>query len=397
MKFCALTNNNAYFRAALAGLSGALTLCLGIWLHQQSNDGQESPTLVFAGERLKLVGAEGEMTTEGLLIRRTTPGNPALVLTAVSDLEAEDYPRLSWDLSGLAAGQELALTWFSSTQPDRIQHRIFTQDERTAGFLTLDGDPAWRGQILQLGILLKDTLAEPLLFKSLTLQRKLPGTMDALVKLKQDWTHLEPWSQRSINFHIGAARERLLTPVTTVALWVGISFLLFSVISCPSSSSRLAMGFTILALTGWLVLDGRWQWQLGVRLLDTYESFGQLTPEERPGAAMDAKVWKAVEFLRRELEGETTRLFILHGDLAPFLLGRLRYHFLPHRSYTGLSDLPSLSQVLEGDHILVLSNLSNILFDLNSQRLVGPNRNLPVKREAVIPGFGALYRIRGED
>lgn len=388
-------DRSLFFRANLAGVLGALLLWLGLWFAHYLDATLVSPQLTFTAERLRLAEGTGENTGEGLSVPSPRTGKPALILVAESGFPARDYQQISWDIASFPENATLAVAWTSSAAPGKGQTRLVSAVELAAGLVALASEPAWQGQIVELGLLLKGAWTSPVLVKSLSLHRKVPSPLDVLEALERDWKPSEPWTQRSINFHIGAERGRWLTPVTTLAMWVAIGFLVFALISRPLIRGSLAAGFACLALTAWFLLDARWQWQLGERLLATYQIYGGLTMTERPGAAPDHKVRAAVGQIREQLPDELGRVFIIHQETSAYLPGRIRYHLLPYPAYAGLSHLPKPDQVRGGDHLLVLANVAGVRYDRQGGRLVGSTGGLAVEPRLAIPGFGTLYRIQG--
>jgi hypothetical protein len=391
----ALNNWSLLFRAALAGVLGALLLWLGLWLAQYRDATLVFPQVTITADRLRLAEGGGGSTEEGLSVPSPRTGKPALILVAESGFSARDYDQISWDINGLPENAALAVLWSSSVAPGKGQTRRLSALELATGLVTLASEPAWQGQIVQLGLLLKGAWTSPLLVKSLSLHRKVPSPMDVLEALGRDWKPSEPWTQRSINFHIGVERGRWLTPVTTLAMWVATGFLVFVLISRPLIRGSLAAGFACLALTAWFLLDVRWQWQLGERLLATYQTYGGLTMMERSGAAPDNQVRAAVGRIREQLPDELVRVFIIHQETSAYLPGRIRYHLLPYPAYVGLSHLPGPDQVQAGDHLLVLANVTGVRYDPQGGRLVGSTGGLAVESRLAIPGIGTLYRIQG--
>jgi hypothetical protein len=145
---------------------------------------------------------------------------------------------------------------------------------------------------------------------------------------------------------------------------------------------------------GWLLLDLRWQWQLAQRLGETYERYGRLAPEHRPGAMPDAQVATAVAELRNALPEAPSRLFILSKNPSDYLTLRVRYHLLPLRVLAS-DRLPSPEQVQAGDHILVLSNPEMARFDGSLKRLIEAQGSLAMEPISKVPGLGSLYGVPG--
>ena len=388
-------NRSLIWRVPLAGALGALLLWLGIWLVLYIDVTALTPQLTFTSDRLRLAGGGEGRSGEGLQIPPPPAGKPAVVILAESGFAAREYPQLSWDIPALPANVELALAWTSDAVAGRGHTRRISAAERAGGLVNLDSDPAWQGRIVQLGLLLKGAWTTPVVVRSLSLHRQVPSPMDVLISLWSDWTLAEPWTHRSINFHIGAARSQWLTPVTTLVLWVGTGLLVFTLLSRPIMAGRLTIGFAGLVLAAWFLLDARWQWQLGERLLATYRTYGGLTQTERAGAAPDGKIFAAVGLIKAKLPAEPGRIFIIHQENSAYLPGRIRYHLLPHASYAGLASPPHPEQVRPGDHLLVLANVTGVRYDRPGGRLVSGSGGLAVESRLEIPGFGTLYRVQG--
>ena len=216
---------------------------------------------------------------------------------------------------------------------------------------------------------------------------------DRLTIMARDWMKLEPWSGRSINFHAGVqSSNRLITPILLVALWVALASLLFALSSRRISGRQLTGGLAILFLTGWLVLDMRWQWQLATRLVQTYERYGHLPITERQKAMPDAGIAMAVDQIRQALPEQPLRLFILSHDPNNYVTHRVRYYFLPNRVYA-TDRLPAPRHLHEGDPILVMAGAVVVRYDQQQGLLMGNQASIPVEYLVRVPGFGTLYRV----
>jgi hypothetical protein len=255
------------------------------------------------------------------------------------------------------------------------------------------------GLILWLGIWLNnqygqgETFPAPALAEERISAPQPVDFADQLTIMTRDWMKLEPWSGRSINFHAGVqSSNRLITPVLLVVLWVALASLLFALSSRSISARQLTGGLAILFLTGWLVLDMRWQWQLATRLVQTY--YGHLSITERQEVMPDARIALAVDRMRQALSEQPPRLIILSNDPSDYVTNRVRYHFLPNRVYA-TDRLPAPRHLQEGDYILVLARTEAVRYDSQQGLLMGNQTSIPVEYLGRVPGFGALYRVSG--
>lgn len=383
-------------RLTFAGALGAFLLWLGIWLAQYIDATLVSPQLTFTADRLRLAGG-GKGGDAGLTVPSQSSGRQTMVLVSESGFAARDYFQISWDIRDFPTSIDLALVWTSSTVAAKGHVRPISSAERAVGSMVVMSEPAWQGHIVQLGLLLKGVWTSPVLVKNISLYRKVPSPLDVLDSLWSDWFFLEPWTHRSINFHIGAERGKWLTPVPTLVLWVGISFLVFILLTRPAPLGGLATGFACLVLVAWFLLDTRWQWQLGQRLFATYQTYGGQTLAQKATAAPDGKIFSAVGLIREQLPADPGRIIIIHQENSAYLPGRIRYHLLPHRSYAVFSRLPTPKQVRAGDHLLVMANVTGIRYDTQGEMLVSDKGKLAAESRQVIPGFGALYRLNGRN
>ncbi len=257
------------------------------------------------------------------------------------------------------------------------------------------------GLILGLGIWLNsqygpgETFPAPALAEEMISAPQPVDFADRLTIMARDWMKLEPWSGRSINFHAGVQSSyRLITPVLLVALWVALASLLFALSSRRISARQLTGGLAILFLTGWLVLDMRWQWQLATRLVQTHERYGHLPFTERQEAMPDARIALAVERMRQALPEQPPRLIILSNNPSDYITQRVRYHFMPNRVYA-TDRLPAPRHLQEGDSVLVLARTKAVRYDSQQGLLMGKQTSIPVEYLGRVPGFGDLYRVSG--
>ena len=368
---------------------------MSIWLYQQSESAQQASAYLVSGNRLKPLGGQGDLTAEGLRISVHPSENPIIIEAVIPPLLADNYEGISWHISGLEGNLELSLVWTTNLQPGKAQQRGLSAEELKRGYLKLEGEPAWRGRILQLALLLKGNLEGSVLLKSLAIHKASPSLLNSLSHLAQDWIGKEPWSAHSINFHSGSSPDHWLTPVSAMAIWISISAGLLVLGWRFSFPINLTSGLTFLFLAAWFMLDFRWQWEISSRLGETYERHTRLTERDYLRAMPDGKLFMMSNVIREALPSEPSRLFILSEDPNDYPSGRLRYHLLPHRVY-GSDHLPEKNQVMVGDHLLLFSNLKKIYYDNNNRKLVGASNSLAVEPLLEIKGLSVLFRITGE-
>jgi len=384
-------------RLVLAALGGALLTGLLLLLFY-IGDGLTvvAPPVVLTGAELQLAAGQGEHTAAGLQIRQPDAQGLSVVQGPVQRMvRAALYPHLSWQVEGLAPGSEMRLAWVTLAEPRTVRERLLPA--QAAGSVDLGTDPHWRGRIAMMGLMVRGPLAEPLLVQRLELRPVTRGSVGLWRWAVGEWSELEDWSQRSINYIAGAPLDALFYPVLVVALWVGLSVVLYILLAWPAPASRGWKPYAALFLLGWLVLDLRWQWDLSQRVQQTEARFAGKSGDEQRLAATDGDLYRFLLDVRRHLPETPVRIFIVSADPAEnttYEAGRARYHLLPHNGYAGLSRPPDARVAVENSYVLILSPVPGIRYDRNAQVLEWENGQLPVELRYVAPA-GALFRVRG--
>ena len=384
-------------RLVLAALGGALLTGLLLLLFY-IGDGLTvvAPPVVLTGAELQLAAGQGEHTAAGLQIRQPDAQGLSVVQGPVQRMvRAALYPHLSWQVEGLAPGSEMRLAWVTLAEPRTVRERLLPA--QAAGSVDLGTDPHWRGRIAMMGLMVRGPLAEPLLVQRLELRPVTRGSVGLWRWAVGEWSELEDWSQRSINYIAGAPLDALFYPVLVVALWVGLSVVLYILLAWPAPASRGWKPYAALFLLGWLVLDLRWQWDLSQRVQQTEARFAGKSGDEQRLAATDGDLYRFLLDVRRHLPETPVRIFIVSADPAEnttYEAGRARYHLLPHNGYAGLSRPPDARVAVENNYVLILSPVPGIRYDRNAQVLEWENGQLPVELRYVAPA-GALFRVRG--
>ena len=353
-----------------------------------------APPVVLPGAKLQLASGQGGPTPAGLEIRQTGPQGWAAAQGVARMAPAALYRQFLWRIDGLQPGSEVRLVWVTVTDPKTSRERVLPPAGPDEGVLDLGAEPGWQGRIAGIGLAVRGPLPQPLVIHHLELRPVVP-TLGALLRwMVEDWTTFEDWSQRSINYVSGAPLNALFPPVVMVALWIGFSAALHALFSPPRRAPGALLPYAALFLLGWLMLDLRWQWDLGQRLMQTARDFAGKSEEDRRLAALDGEFYRFLREVRQRLPERPARLFIVSADPAGFWAGRARYHLLPHNGYAGFARLPPPDQARPGDYILILSPLPDARYDPERRMLEGGDTQLPVEM-LHLAARGALFRIRG--
>lgn len=357
-----------------------------------------APPVVLAGDALQLASGRGVQTAAGLEIRQPGPEGLVSVQGSARMVRAELYRHLSWRVDHLEPGRELRLIWTTLAEPRAVREKVLPPaGPDGGGALDMGSESLWRGRIAVVGLVWYGPLERPAVVRRLELRPPVLGVAELARLAFDEWTVFEDWSQRSINYTAGAPLDALFHPMLMVALWVGFSAALYAVFDHPRRAGEPRWPYAALFLLGWLVLDLRWQWDLGRRLDRTEARFAGKEGDERRLADLDGDLYRFLLEVRRRLPEQPARLFIVSadpGDSTSYQAGRARYHLLPHNGFMGFSQPPSASMAHEGDYVLILSPLTGVRYNRERRMLEWARGQLPAEMlHAASPG--ALFRVRG--
>jgi hypothetical protein len=371
-----------------------LLISIGFWSFDRLLLVVAQKEIVVSASEFEIVRGRGELTDRGLDISVAGAGGSALVFGTIQAVPAKGYSVIEWDITGLASARDVTLLWAARGNSSAGITRKLTPSEIVQAHVRLDAEPRWQGEIVGLGLMLRGPLKEPVAVRELRLEPKVPSFSDSLSNLAAPWTFFEPWSGKSINFYRARPASSTISPVATIALWIGLSLLCYGLLFRRPSRVAMTSALAVFVLIGWFALDARWQWELGERLIAAQDRYGELATTERTKAAPDARLIGALEPLRARLSADPARIMILSKDPTSATPARLRYHLAPHRAYAGLSGLPSRRLTRAGDYILVMDSLKSVRYDRSRGVLVEGKKEIPADLVERAPRIGNLFRVR---
>ena len=342
-------------------IGGALLTILGFLLYYLGSGLMTTcPPLIWSGQQLMVVVGQSHLAADSLEIQPVN--NTVFFRLSPKGFTARPYGRLVWRIDGLDARQDARLIWQIQSDPSNARQLPIRFDDLQRGVIGLRDQPDWQGYIVSLGLLVRGSFPQPLRVEHIELQPEALGVGALLDQAWQEWTTSEYWSQRSAHFISGAPYRALFHPVVMVAVWIGLSVILyggFQRLAWPQRSWRL-WPFATLFLIGWWMLDLRWQMDLAQRTMATYQRFAGKNNLEKQQAADDGELFNFLQKIRSYLPAQPVRIFIINNDeanrklLRNYMTARTRYHLQPHNSFAAVSDWSQLSQARPGDYILVL-------------------------------------------
>lgn len=380
----------AWFGAALLG---ALLTVLALALFYLSGSASSfTPPLRFKGNELQLTAGHGVTTAQGLEIQQTDTQQGAAIMRVV--LPRPAYAQLlrhfTWQIDGWRTGSELYLVWIATVGgKEHTYQRSLPAVAR--GAVDLNTEAHWQGRIASIALVVSGSLSAPIVVRELALL-PAPPPLAALMNIaREEWRTLANWNQGSINFAAGSSLRPLFPPVLILALWVGLSALLYAALQPPRREPRALLPYAAFFLSAWCILDARWHWELLERLRQSRAQFANKDMQERRLADLDGNFYQFILQVRERLPQAPVRMYIVSNDPSGFYAGRARYHLLPHNSYPGFFLPPPAPP---GDYLLLLQPLLTVHYLPEQQLLRWEGGQLPVELLYNDPS-GTLFRVRG--
>ncbi len=346
---------------AVALLLGAVLLVAGGVSYFLADDRyvRESAT-DLPGSRLQLLEGQGATENSSLLIRALSPRGVALAIIPGLALTADDFSVLEWRIDGLNPETQVRFIWAIETDPQTVRGAVL---DVASDRLALADLPGWEGRVIGVGLEIRGRLNEPLTVRSLNLPRPRPTALGLLDLWGREWIDFDDWWGTSINFVAYGAPQTLLSPLPAAALWIALAGVLLGLIV------RKGLGWrqlSLLVLIPWLLLDLRWQGQLGYTLDKARERYAGLDTTERARVADDGEFYGLMQAVRAALPTAPTRLLLVTtgaDEDAHYLSLRGRYHLLPHkvlRLEGGRGLQRRLAALAPGDYLLVIGDPASL-------------------------------------
>jgi hypothetical protein len=304
----------------------------------------------YPGAAMGLAAGTGEVVEGKLVITSPDAKNAVVVVLNTAQIPTTKYGVIALDVEGIPDDADVTLFWRNDLTPTRTFMRTMMVAGGRVQDAMLAGDSNWLGRVQTVGLIFRGPLAQPLTLTSLAFQ---PATAATLLAARwRDWAEQEVWTGISLSRIVGG-RAGMDVPLS---LFAGLGAVLASggYWAWCRWRRRRASALTVAAIlmSGWLVLDMRWQWNLGLNALASLDHFAGKDLSSKRLAGIDAELEK-VAIDVRPLLAQDARVFVFAS--APVVAGRLAYLLLPAKIHYDMApaSLPPPSQFRTGDLMLI--------------------------------------------
>ena len=376
-------------QSIIAGLSGFLLAWIGIWMNWEYLSGDSYiitlPITKSDTEIISIDNKNRELLSKMYYFNSNNP-----------DIYANKFNKISFKFKTIFYKSDIVLFWQSENTPGITHTRTLTITERILGFLNLKDDPNWSGHINQFGIKFNGIQNEQSCLEKVTLHLPTPDLMETLKIVIHDWHIHEPWNWRSIDHHKGASHIVLLSPVPMTVLWILLSIMILITIKGTKTKRTITYGLITFILTGWLILDIRWQWELMARVRESYDQFGNIGIGDK-ATSIDIRILKASKNILLNLPKEPIRIFIVNrnqtASYSKYFSYRLFYYLLPHRASVASPEILDSANLVENDFVFFPIGSGPGLLNPKTRNIADNTGNLSLIFQYNFPGAGSLYRI----
>ena len=356
---------------------------------------QDQHSLTWPGQPLAIQAGEITTSEEGITVNRLDARDRGAIRLAGTIPDTSRFDRLRLETTGLAPDTRLGLVWRDFSRPGGGRVFWLPKPEQGTIDLALADQSWWRNGIADLTLLIQGPATLPFTIQSIKLQATPATVRQLLSQLWQEWTLFTGWTQRSINFLPAGKRHGLISPVLTVAIGVLVAGLIYLAVRWRIGGPWHLVPFVAIIITGWLILDVRWQWEIAQQLELTRQKYAGKDTREKRLASEDRELFLLAEQFKKVMPpGPNSLWIILPSSISKteYLSLHLSYYLIPLEfSHFELSQSLA-SSYPSGAYVFVWTNHFTIHWDGKTQSLV--QSEIKVAAEKVIANSnGILYRI----
>jgi hypothetical protein len=343
--------------------------------------------LRWNGAALTLNKGQGYSDQGKLIMKELADQGIAVASLSPPVFQAKNYSTIIWSVSGATPSVEMEFLW--RTAENRVFVRPLVWAANILEPLEIAEDENWRGQIIDLAIIVKGTLATPIIVNGVSLESaSLPGALPNMVK---KWFAFDQWQGTSINFVDEDAIDKNVPPVLAVAVIILLALALNLILAIAKIIPLNIAMVGGMVLLGWFILDIRWQANLFQQLELTHQQFSGKTWEDKHLAAKDGTLFDFMRKVKAKLPPPATARILYFSDDA-YSRGKGAYHLYPHNVLVR-NVLPPASQIKTGDYIALFEK-KGVKYDRSHQLLIwGDGQSLKADLLFLSEG-NALFKVR---
>ncbi|MEO8302735.1 MAG: hypothetical protein ABI724_01315 [Betaproteobacteria bacterium] len=364
--------------AIAAGLLASAMAGVIVWIvmtHTGADRFANAPPFTVPGASFQLTRGGGHPDKTSFILESVQEGLAALS-AEITPFSADKYPRVEWLIHTAQPPAELAFVWRTRENPRRTYSKPLRWLAGRVAPLQLTTSEGWLGTITGIALVVRGSLPAPLEVVSV----RMPSTSAAatMKEVYAQWATHFPLKGYAITFPFDVERVHFLSIAMATALATGLAILAYLLLArwrgWPVDARVLWATFA----AAWILLDARWQLNLGREAALAVERFSGKSADEKALAAEDAPVFVLAQDLRRSLPPPPNRVLVLSdNDLLAVRLAHFLYPQNVSRNLSGRGEgrvevaAPDPARLRSGDYVALVL-YSAIGYDAARKLLVWP-------------------------
>lgn len=302
--------------------------------------------ILYNAKDLQIVVGSGVLQNDVGVINRFD-NNIAIASSGPISLDADSIQFLEAEIGG-ANQKDPAFFWRTLGEPGNV-HRI----KLSGGghhLENLTDRENWQGRITEIGLLFYDDGGKDVHIRSVTL--KPQSVAINLKKTWSDWTQLEPWSLKSVNWIASGSK----TPIVSLPLFVvGILLAVIAALLILNGAASSTVGAVFLSMVvAWALVDLRWTVNGIKQSNQTLNNYRSNTDLDHLYGVGDLAIASLVAQTKYVIQDTNASVLVLATKREMrFQVQRAKYHLLPNPAVVhegGLRGIPRITT----DYLLVM-------------------------------------------
>ncbi|MFN4262978.1 MAG: hypothetical protein ACK4IT_05010 [Thioalkalivibrionaceae bacterium] len=320
---------------------------------------------------------------DGWTITALSRGRWLLAATLARPLASEHLTALRVEGSAAANAR---IVW----RNDHAPAAAFSAELDDQGTARLSSIRGWQGNIVAIGLEIRDPERVGQRIDAAFLQPEKPGLLGAMSQAAGSLTATTGVSQQTINFYAPSVSHTVtfaqfilaltIALITATLWWIpvrrGRSLFASKTDEKPTDRAqstaplkRLVLVVLAVLVASWLILDGRWQWNLFAVHHESLNRYAGLPGDRRAYGSEDGELARWIDITKTQIP-ETARVFVISDSDY----GRLRAQYLlaPFNA-SGISSPAQVARMLKsGDYVLQIapSSSAGVLQDRETLRFL---------------------------
>ena len=371
----------------------AVSVLLVAIVHSGGNWRGGPPAISVDGGAFALVRGRGHRDGREFVLEATDGEGLAVLSARVSPFAADGHPRVDFNLHSTdALPVDLVFLWRTEERPNRnFSKRLSWSGTHIAPF-ELGPDDGWMGTITGVALVGRGTLPRPLVLESFSVPSVSVATV--IDDIFHQWAAFIPIVAASVTLPFDDERSYYTTLLATVAaggIFAAALYWLLTRRALPRDSRV----YWAIVVTGWLILDTRFQVNLWRQLTRTAATFAGKTGDEKRLASDDRELYMLMKEVSTALPAPPVRVHFIADDQA--LRTRGSYFLYPQNVYYSgakRARKPVPEELRSGDYVLLFLT-SDLGYDSATQALAWRDgRRRPAEQILSRPPGLVLVRVR---